>query len=112
MPVTTILKPTSGSFPAADIEACLRVELRNAIETEAALKGIALPRNEAELWVLSIQIDSLVVVDLLCALEPLLGFELSQDVVQTGGYDLINEAVVHLMPRIEKEWKKHKGEKK
>ena len=61
---------------------------------------------------MSVPLDSLSVVDTLCAIEPVVGFELRESLVRTGGYNSIDEALGHLLPRIEKVWvKKTKGTK-
>jgi hypothetical protein len=53
------------------------------------------------------------VVDLLCGLDPIVGFPLKDSLVKAGGYKSVNQAVEHLMPRIEKAWLKNgSGSKK
>ena len=96
-------------FPAAAVEAGLRVELVEAIKADAAIKGIALPAAAAAIASTSLQLDSLVVVSILCMVEPIVGCELSEDVVRPGGYGSIDSAIAQLLPRIEAEWKKHIG---
>jgi len=115
MSVATITKPASiAAFPSASIEARLRDDLLKSVISDASLKGIPLPADAPSQSATSIQIDSLVVVSLLCAIEPILGFELKDSVVQAGGYSSVNKAVENLMPRIETAWQKHrsKGSKK
>jgi|HubBroStandDraft_6_1064221.scaffolds.fasta_scaffold305963_2 acyl carrier protein len=109
MAVSTIAKPKSVSaFPKAAVEAVLRKELLDYVVTLAPLKEITLPTAVAAKMTFKFQIDSLGVVDLLCAVEPLLGFKLKDSVVRAGGYGSIEEAMAHVMPRIEKAWdKKH-----
>jgi hypothetical protein len=108
--VSTISKPAvKAPFPSAAVEAKLRDELLHAVESIASMHGVAMPAGSAAQSTLSVEIDSLVVVDLLCAVEPVLGMELKDHVVKAGGYSSINEAVDHLMPRIEKEWAKYKN---
>lgn len=110
VPVSTISKAAvTTPFPTAEIEARLREELLHAVESIASIHGVAIPAGVAVQSKLSVEIDSLVVVGLLCAVEPTLGFELKDHVVKAGGYGSINEAVGHLMPRIENEWAKHKN---
>ena len=46
------------------------------------------------------------VVSLLCDIEPIIGFELKDHLVRAGGYNSVNQAMEHLMPRIEKAWDK------
>lgn len=96
-------------FPTAAVEAGLRDELVEAIKAEAAIKGIALPAAVGAIASTSFQLDSLVVVSILCMVEPIVGFELSEDVVRPGGYTSIDSAISQLLPRIEAEWKKHNG---
>ena len=52
-----------------------------------------------------IRLDSLTVVDVTLALEDILGFE-PKNIVKTGGYDSIQAALDHMMPRLEAAWKK------
>jgi hypothetical protein len=96
-------------FPAADVEIALRKELLAAAESAAALEGISFPTDPKAQAAASIQIDSLVVVQTLVAAEKPLGIELRDHVVRAGGYTSVDEAIGHLLPRIEKEWIKKKG---
>ena len=112
MSVAAAAKPKAAvAFPAADIEACLREELLEALRDEAGLRGLPVPAWAAAAASMMIEMDSLVVVDLLCAVEPVLGFELREGLVRAGGYGSVDEAVAHLMPRIEREWTRRKGGK-
>jgi len=78
------------------------------------MKGIKLPADVAAQAAASVRLDSLDVVSLLCDVEPIVGFELKDHLVRAGGYSSVNQAMDHLMPRIEKAWEKHgnKGGKK
>lgn len=97
-------------FPGVAVEASLRAELLKAAESIAAIHGVAMPAGIGQQFSMSIQLDSLAVVDLLCSVEPVLGgMQLKDHIVKAGGYGSIDEAVGHLMPRIEKEWTKHKN---
>jgi acyl carrier protein len=75
---------------------------------------LALPDTTAGQYAAVVQIDSLCAVELLCEVEPIIGFELKDSIVRSGGYRSINEAISHVMPRIEAAWHKHakKGAKK
>lgn len=103
--------PAIAVFPAGAVEACLRNELIDTIKSLAKIKGIVLPSNPAQIATKSIQIDSLVCVEILCAVEPILQVELPEKVVKSGGYGSIDAAIKYLIPRIEAEWKKQKGQK-
>jgi hypothetical protein len=61
-----------------------------------------------------VHVDSLGVVDLLCEVEPIVGFELKDSIIKAGGYNSIDEAVTQVMPRIRSAWEKHmsKGNRK
>jgi hypothetical protein len=108
MAVDTIVKTApSKAFPKADVEAKLRDLLLDAVTTDAQLKGIAFPADKPGKYAASIRLDSLGVVDLLCGLEPTVGFELKESLVKAGGYKSIDDAVGHLMPRVESAWTKH-----
>ena len=114
MDVTT-LAPASlaaAPFPLAEVEARLRDELVEAVRAEASIKGINLPAAPGALSRASVHVDSLVAVSILCAVEPIVGFELQDKVVRAGGYMSVESALEHLLPRIENEWKKRKGGKR
>ena len=98
-------------FPKAAVEACLRDELIETIKAEAGVKGVALPTAPADIAKISFQVDSLVVVSILCTVEPIVGFELPDSVVRAGGYDSVDSALAHLLPRIEAQWIKKRGGK-
>lgn len=110
------LSPLSSSsvlapFPAAAAETSLRGELIQAVKDEASIKGITLPTLDVDIAKAAFQVDSLVVVSILCVVEPIVGFELPESVVRTGGYRSVDSALYQLLPRIEAEWKKRKGGK-
>lgn len=96
-------------FPKRDLEMILRDELMLAAETEAAIHGKILPRSPAAASVAPVAMDSLVVVALLCAVEPILGFTAADSTVRTGGYHCVQDALDHLIPRLERQWQKKQG---
>ena len=100
------LKPV---FPATAVEECLREELIHIVESRAELQGQTLPSTPAATVAGPFPLDSLEVVEILCRVDELLGFELPDSVVRAGGYKAIDQAIGQLLPRIEKEWLKHKG---
>jgi hypothetical protein len=112
--ITTTLAPPPikvAPFPLAAVEAKLRDELVEAVKIEASIRGITLPATLADIAKASVHVDSLVVVAILCAVELIVGFELSESVVRAGGYTSVDSALGQLLPRLEKEWTKKKGAK-
>ena len=101
--------PAVAIFPTTAVETCLRDELVETIKSLAKIKGLSLPTASAQIGTTSVQIDSLVCVEILCAVEPIVGIELPEKVVKAGGYGSIDAAIKNLIPRIEAEWKKQKG---
>ncbi|MFC3714336.1 hypothetical protein ACFOMD_17335 [Sphingoaurantiacus capsulatus] len=103
--------PATAGFPKADVVEALLDELLEVARVEAQLRGIALPKDKASVLNAPVPLDSLSIVDTLCAVEPIVGVELRDNIVRTGGYDSIQQALDHLIPRIEKVWLKKKGAK-
>src|SRR5262245_28488309 len=116
MAVDTTIKTASAvtAFPKAGVEAKLKQVLLGAAKSDATLRGIPLPSDLVGQASASIRLDSLNVVALLCDVEPIIGFELKDSLVRAGGYSSVDQAMDHLMPRIEKAWEKNgnKGAKK
>lgn len=104
----TATETKKGTFPRSAVELELRDELMMAAATEAALHGNSLPATPAEAVLAPVSIDSLTAVEIVCAVEPVLGFKPSNSTVQAGGYNSIQDALNHLMPRLERQWRKHK----
>lgn len=109
--VPEALKPAVKVFPKAEVEARLAAELIEAAKVEAEIREIDVPVTPAGQRAMQISIDSLIVVELLITVEPIIGFELKDGVVREGGYASVDRAMEHLLPRIEKEWAKRKGKK-
>ncbi|MCH2239895.1 MAG: hypothetical protein MK060_18625 [Blastomonas sp.] len=103
--------PANTAFPKIDVIKALIDELLEVARIEAKLRGIALPEDETGIRNAPVPLDSLSIVDTLCAVEAVIGVELRDNIVQTGGYVSIEEALGHLVPRIEKVWIKKKGAK-
>jgi acyl carrier protein len=101
------LKPV---FPAAELKACLQAELIQIVQSNAGMHGTALPGTPAAIVTTPFPIDSLDVVETLCKLDELVGFNIPHTVVRAGGYDSIGEAIQHVMPRVEKVWSKRNGD--
>jgi hypothetical protein len=94
------------TFPTTAVEAALRAGLTTAVVRELELHGMAVPASDQNLDSTSVEIDSLEVVDLLCDLDSVLGFEVGEGVVRAGGYGTINEAIADLLPKLVREWQK------
>lgn len=73
------------------------------------MHGTGLPSTPAAIVTTPFPINSLDAVEVLCKLDELLGFNLPHSVVRAGGYDLIGEALQHVMPGVEKVWSKRNG---
>jgi len=98
-------------FPLAAVQSCLLAELTLLAEAEARVRGLEPPKAPPALLKMAIPLDSLSVVDVLCAVEPVIGFELRESLVRTGGYGSIEAAMDHLLPRLEATWTKKHGVK-
>jgi hypothetical protein len=108
---TIDIKLEATSFPAQAVEAILTERLCQVAKQDAALKGITLPADKAHIARAKFELDSLIVVTTLCVLDELVGFDVSEKVVKSGGYNSVAEAVAHVLPNIHKEWKRRKGYK-
>jgi acyl carrier protein len=104
---------TTAKFPATEVERRIREFLAEEGAMQATLHGAAVsPIGTAAAVGPQPVIDSLVVVSLLVELEPMVGFELPEDLVRAGGYDSIEQVVQHLLPQVQKRWNKKHEEKK
>ncbi len=97
-------------FPRQAVEALLRDELMGVAETEADINGFALPREPSVAAVAPVPMDSLAVVEILCSVEDVLGFQPKDATVRTGGYNSVQGALDHILPRLEQQWRKKQGE--
>src|ERR1700674_312861 len=94
-----ITPAVSTPFPGSAVEACLRAELIETIQAEASIKDILLPTEALEIAKVPFEVDSLVVVSILCAVESIVGFELPNTVVRAGGYVSVESALQCLLPQ-------------
>ena len=111
--MATIAPPAPGqqAFPVNDVTKALVDELLLIAKDEAQVRGIALPGDRPGMMAAAIPMDSLSVVATLVAIEKHLGFELKESIVRTGGYDSVQAAIDHLVPRIQVAWGMHKVKK-
>ncbi|WP_339718244.1 hypothetical protein [uncultured Maritimibacter sp.] len=96
-------------FPLHELELLLTDELLLAADTEASMLGIAMPTQQAQAVTAPVPIDSLVAVGILCSVEPVLGFPPPDATVRAGGYASVQDALDHLLPRLENQWQKKQG---
>jgi acyl carrier protein len=85
--MATLLKESrSAAFPSAEVEACIRDTLAEEAADQAVLRpGRAAQSSAPRSW--EPEIDSLVVVEVICAVEELLGVDLPATFSPKGGYD-------------------------
>jgi acyl carrier protein len=81
---------TSPSFPAQDIERCIRETLADQAGSQSVLRPRTASACEPE-------IDSLVVVEIICAIEETLGVSLPSSFSPRGGYEDVEACVADLM---------------
>jgi hypothetical protein len=74
------------------------------------MNGFSLPKDPSVAAVAPVPMDSLVVVEILCSVEDVLGFQPKDATVRTGGYNSVQDALDHMMPRLETQWQKKQGE--
>jgi hypothetical protein len=98
---------TVPTCPGAGIATVLRDELVHAVRKTFKRKGKPLPKDDASVVILSIEIDSHTVVELLACLDDLLPFKITESVVTAGGYGSIAATVKHVVGRVEKKWNEH-----
>ena len=87
----------SGRFPAKEIEACIREALEIEYETQQALR----PRIGS---ICEPEVDSLVVVEIICAIEELLGIALPTSFAPRGGYEDAEACVFNLLAETRAVW--------
>jgi len=101
MPVNLKL-PSKFTFPAAEVEACIRDALAIQADDQAVLRQDDPAAAPGAVW--EPEIDSLVVVELICAIEELLGLTLSESFVPKGGYASAGTCVRDLLAEARAVW--------
>jgi acyl carrier protein len=94
---------TNVGFPAAEIEACIR----DALQTQAADQALLRPHVEAAAALTGSwqpEIDSLVVVEVICSIEELLGVTLPASFAPRGGYGSVDDCVQDLLSETRSVW--------
>lgn len=101
---TTTAAAATSAFPAKAVADCLRHELAAAVKAVASLQGNPVSGTPGNASSLGVEVDSLTVVEILCALDDILPFEVDQSVVRPGGYASIESAVENVVKVVEKKW--------
>jgi hypothetical protein len=104
--------PVVTAFPMKAVLDALTQELLGVAQSEAQIRGITWPSAPGSALKTAVPMDSLTVVDALCALDAVVGFQLKESIVQMGGYDSVEAALKNMIPKIEKAWLRKKGAKK
>ena len=100
---TSLRLPLRVAFPRASVEARLRAELATQAADQAILRDRPLPTPMSRsAW--EPEIDSLVVVDLICAVEEQLGLKLPTSFAPRGGYNNEEDCVRDLLTKSEAVW--------
>jgi acyl carrier protein len=103
---TVLEKSISAVFPAAEVEACIRDALADQAADQALLRPgrgtktatPVAPRS----W--EREIDSLVAVEVICAVEELLGIEIPPTFCPKGGYDSTEACINDFMSEAKAAW--------
>jgi len=100
---TSLRIPSSVAFPRSAVEARLRAALAIQAADQAVLRDRPPPTPLARsAW--EPEIDSLVVVELICAVEEQLGLELPAYFAPRGGYNSAEECIRDLLTKTEATW--------
>jgi acyl carrier protein len=105
--MAALLKTSRNAvFPAAEVEACIRAVLADQAADQAVLRpdqGTATAAPVApRSW--EPEIDSLVVVEVICVVEELLGIEISPTFSPKGGYDSSETCINDLLSEAKAAW--------
>jgi acyl carrier protein len=107
---TALKQSQSAIFPAAEVEACIREALANQAADQAVLRP-GRPQQTGPLRSWEPEIDSLVAVEVICAVEELLGIELPGTFSPKGGYANADVCVNDLIAEAKVVWAKATKEK-
>ena len=89
--------PSSPSFPAKDVEDCIR----DALDQELGAQSVLRPRTPSAC---EPEIDSLVVVEIICAIEEIIGVSLPSTFAPKGGYGDVEACVADLLAETRAVW--------
>jgi acyl carrier protein len=107
---TRLKDSRSAVFPSAEVEACIRDAVADQAADQAVLRpGRVTQSGSSRSW--EPEIDSLDVVEVICAVEELLGIELPATFSPKGGYDSVEACVNDLMSEAKAAWAEATKEK-
>jgi acyl carrier protein len=111
--MATMLKESrSAVSPTAEVEACIRDALADQASDQTVLRpGRATTATPVAPRSWEPEIDSLVVVEVICAVEELLGIEIPATFSPKGGYDSTEACVNDLMSEARAAWTEATKEK-
>lgn len=95
--MVTSLFPISGDFPAAEVETCIRKALDAEQGSQAVLRERPASACDPE-------VDSLVAVEVICAIEEALGIALPATFAPRGGYENVESCVSDLIAKTRVVW--------
>ena len=104
-----------STFPAAAIEQQIRELLGEVAEAQATLYGTGGGGGGTSSgWSSRAEpnIDSLVAVEVLTGIEPLVPFRLPESLIWPGGYTSVDHFISDLLPRVNQLWQRHHEGKK
>jgi acyl carrier protein len=109
---TTLATPRTAVFPAAEVEARIRDSLAHQATDQAVLRPsrpISPGTIDSPSW--EPEIDSLVAVEVICAVEEFLGIRLPATFTPKGGYDSVGACVNDLISEAKVAWTEMTKEK-
>ncbi len=95
-----------STFPAAQIESQLRMQIAAEAKVQAQLRGTGTGSNPSlrQSSKAEPEIDSLVAVEALTVIESLVPFALSESLIRPGGYTSVNDFIDDLLPKVKNQW--------
>jgi hypothetical protein len=103
---------SEAAFDEHKVRSALQARLVEFVRDDAIRTELDLPEDDQELLTTAVSIDSLSADESLCAVDEILSFKIGQCVVRAGGYESIQQALDHMVPRVRAESEKRKKGKK
>lgn len=93
---------SSTGFPQKAVEDCVATALNDQAGTQSILQGCPSTTPTGGSW--EPEVDSLVVVEIICAIEEQLGMSLPQSFIPRGGYASKEECTTDLVGQAKAVW--------